>query len=56
MRDLQSLLARVFDVALIISGAAIASQIRFDDLSKGDFYGAFVLFAAAFALAVFPTL
>jgi Undecaprenyl-phosphate glucose phosphotransferase len=54
MRDLQGLLARVSDVALIIAGAAIASQIRFDDLSKGDFYGAFVLFAAAFALAVFP--
>jgi Undecaprenyl-phosphate glucose phosphotransferase len=54
MRDLQSLLARVADVALIIVGAAIASQIRFEDWPESGFYAAFVIFSAAFALVLFP--
>ena len=33
MRDLQGLLARMFDVAMIVCGAAVASQIRFDDIA-----------------------
>jgi Undecaprenyl-phosphate glucose phosphotransferase len=44
----------VHDVTLVAFGAAIASQIRFDDIAQRSFYGAFVAFAAAFALALFP--
>ncbi|MFP3558043.1 undecaprenyl-phosphate glucose phosphotransferase [Paraburkholderia sp. SIMBA_054] len=56
MRALTGLLARLFDVALIVTGALVASQIRFDDVSQRGFYLAFVAFAAAFSLAIFPTL
>ncbi|MEM5342946.1 undecaprenyl-phosphate glucose phosphotransferase [Paraburkholderia azotifigens] len=56
MRALTGLLARLFDVALIVSGALVASQIRFDDVSQRGFYLAFVAFAAAFSLAIFPAL
>ena len=35
-------------------GRAIASHIRFDDIGQGNIYYAFVAFAAAFALALFP--
>jgi Undecaprenyl-phosphate glucose phosphotransferase len=51
-----NLLARLFDVAMIVAGALVASQIRFDDVSQRSFYLAFVAFAAAFSLAVFPAL
>jgi lipopolysaccharide/colanic/teichoic acid biosynthesis glycosyltransferase len=44
----------VFDVAMIVLGAIVASQIRFDDISQRSFYPAFVAFAAALALALFP--
>jgi Undecaprenyl-phosphate glucose phosphotransferase len=54
MRDLQGLLARLCDVALIITSAAIASQIRFADWGQGGFRDAFVLLTAAFALVLFP--
>ena len=54
MRKFQDLLARVFDVALVLAGAAVASQIRFDYLAQSGFYWALVMFAAAFALAIFP--
>jgi Undecaprenyl-phosphate glucose phosphotransferase len=37
-----------------VLGALVASQIRFDDISQRSFYLAFVAFAAAFSLAVFP--
>ncbi|MGF6932348.1 Undecaprenyl-phosphate glucose phosphotransferase [Paraburkholderia sp. UCT70] len=56
MRLLTGLLARAFDVAMIVAGAFAASQIRFDSGSQWSFYFAFVAFAAAFALAVFPAL
>jgi Undecaprenyl-phosphate glucose phosphotransferase len=56
MRLITGLLARLFDVAMILSGALAASQIRFDTGSQRSFYLAFVAFAAAFALAVFPVL
>jgi Undecaprenyl-phosphate glucose phosphotransferase len=46
----------LFDVAMILSGAIVASQIRFETGSQQSFYLAFVAFAAAFALAVFPAL
>ena len=54
MRELQGLMARLLDVAAVMAGAAVASQIRFDALSQRGFYSAFVLFSAAFALALFP--
>src|SRR5277367_1595503 len=50
----EALAARLVDVVLVVSGAAIASQIRFDDIGQRSFYYAFVAFAAAFALALFP--
>jgi Undecaprenyl-phosphate glucose phosphotransferase len=56
MRALTGLLARLFDVALIVAGALVASHIRFDDASQRGFYLAFVAFAAAFSLAIFPAL
>lgn len=56
MRGMTNLLARLFDVAMIVAGALVASQIRFDDVSQRSFYLAFVAFAAAFSLAVFPAL
>ncbi|MFP3565370.1 undecaprenyl-phosphate glucose phosphotransferase [Paraburkholderia sp. SIMBA_030] len=54
MGKFQDLLARVFDVALVLAGAAVASQIRFDYLAQSGFYWALVMFSAAFALATFP--
>ena len=54
MRELQGLTARLLDVAAVIAGAVLASRIRFDDVSQRSFYAAFVLFSAAFALALFP--
>ncbi len=54
MRALTGFLARLLDVALIVAGALVASQIRFDDVSQRGFYLAFVAFAAAFSLAIFP--
>jgi Undecaprenyl-phosphate glucose phosphotransferase len=56
MRLITGLLARLFDVAMILAGAFAASQIRFDSGSQRSFYLAFVAFAAAFSLAVFPAL
>lgn len=54
MRDLQGLLARVFDVLMIVGGAAVASQIRFEYIEAHTYSVAFVAFAAAFSLALFP--
>jgi Undecaprenyl-phosphate glucose phosphotransferase len=54
MRKFQDLLARTFDVALVLAGATVASQIRFDYLAQSGFYWALVMFSAAFALAIFP--
>jgi Undecaprenyl-phosphate glucose phosphotransferase len=56
MRAITGLLARIFDVSLIVTGALVASRIRFDDASQRGFYLAFVAFAAAFSLAIFPAL
>jgi FlaA1/EpsC-like NDP-sugar epimerase len=50
----EALAARLVDVVLVVSGAAIASQIRFDDIGQRNIYYAFVAFSAAFALALFP--
>ncbi|SAL00625.1 sugar transferase [Caballeronia calidae] len=54
MRDLQGLLARLFDVLMIVGGAAVASQIRFEYIEAHSYSMAFVAFAAAFSLALFP--
>lgn len=54
MHDLRELLGRLLDVAMIICGAAIASEIRFEYVAGDNFYMAFVAFAAAFSLALFP--
>jgi hypothetical protein len=56
MRLIAGLLARLFDGAVILTGALAASQIRFGDASQRGFYFAFVAFAVAFSLAVFPAL
>lgn len=55
MRDLQGLLARLFDVAMVLCGAALAVRFRFDDIAGHSYSDAFVVFAAAFALTVFPS-
>ena len=55
MRDLQGLLARLFDVLMIVGGAAVASQIRFEYIEAHTYSLAFVAFAAAFSLALFPS-
>jgi len=48
------LLARLFDVVMIVGGAAVASQIRFEYIEAHTYSMAFVAFAAAFSLALFP--
>ncbi|HEY2024685.1 undecaprenyl-phosphate glucose phosphotransferase [Paraburkholderia sp.] len=54
MRKFQDLLARIFDVSLVLLGATVASQIRFDYIGQSGFYWVLVMFSAAFALAIFP--
>jgi Undecaprenyl-phosphate glucose phosphotransferase len=54
MRKFQDLLARIFDVSLVLTGATVASQIRFDYIGQSGFYWVLVMFSAAFALAIFP--
>jgi FlaA1/EpsC-like NDP-sugar epimerase len=56
MRRTSGLLARVFDVAMIVSGAMVATHIRFDDISQRSFFTALVAFSAALSLAMFPAL
>ena len=51
---LQSLIARLLDVLLVVLGALAASQVRFEDLMQSRIDTAFVAFAAAFALVLFP--
>lgn len=54
MLKLEGLLARALDVTLVLAGAALASQIRFDEATQGGFYEVFIALAAAFTLALFP--
>ncbi|WP_454735797.1 undecaprenyl-phosphate glucose phosphotransferase [Cupriavidus necator] len=54
MLKLEGLLARTLDVTLVIAGAVLASQIRFDEAAQGGFYEVFIALAAAFTLALFP--
>ncbi len=49
-----SVSARVFDVMCVVAGALGASQVRFDDLAQGRTNAAFVAFAAALTLVMFP--
>jgi Undecaprenyl-phosphate glucose phosphotransferase len=55
MRDIQGLLARLFDVGMVVLGAAIASRIRFDRIGGPDYYMPFAAFSAAFSLTLFPS-
>ncbi|MCX4161550.1 MULTISPECIES: undecaprenyl-phosphate glucose phosphotransferase [Paraburkholderia] len=50
----QGLLARAVDVLLIVGGAAAAAQIRFEHVAHSRLDAAFVAFATAFTLALFP--
>src|ERR1700761_7250788 len=54
MRDYRALVEHLFDVAMIICGASVASQIRFEHVAEDNFYMAFVAFSAAFSLALSP--
>jgi Undecaprenyl-phosphate glucose phosphotransferase len=55
MFGLQGLLARLIDVTLIVAGAAVAAEVRLDEIAaQQSFDAAFVVFASAFALALFP--
>jgi Undecaprenyl-phosphate glucose phosphotransferase len=54
MNGVQGLLARILDAALVVAGAVAASQVRFEDLAGANVDAAFIAFAAAFALVVFP--
>jgi FlaA1/EpsC-like NDP-sugar epimerase len=51
---LQSLIARLLDVTLVVLGALAASQVRFEDITQSRIDTAFVAFAAAFTLVLFP--
>ncbi|WP_206995789.1 undecaprenyl-phosphate glucose phosphotransferase [Trinickia mobilis] len=50
----RGLTARVLDVVLVVGGAVAASQVRFEELTASHFDAAFIAFAAAFALVLFP--
>ena len=54
MHGPRGLMARVLDVVLVVGGAVAASQVRFEDLTESHFDAAFIAFAAAFALVLFP--
>ena len=54
MREIQGLLARVFDVALVIASAALASRIRYADWERHEFVAPFVMLTAACMLVLFP--
>lgn len=54
MREIQGLLARLSDVALVLASAALASHIRFADGGPHDFVPTFVVLTAAFVLVLFP--
>jgi Undecaprenyl-phosphate glucose phosphotransferase len=54
MNGVQGLLARILDVALVVGGAVIASQVRFEDFVIANVDAEFIAFAAAFALVIFP--
>jgi Undecaprenyl-phosphate glucose phosphotransferase len=48
--------ARVLDVMCVVAGAVAASQVRFDVIAQGRTDAAFVAFAAALTLMMFPVL
>jgi Undecaprenyl-phosphate glucose phosphotransferase len=54
MRDIQGLLARLFDVVMVVSGAAIASTFRLEQVTEAGLYMSFAAFSAAFSLLLFP--
>ncbi|WP_116123902.1 undecaprenyl-phosphate glucose phosphotransferase [Paraburkholderia sp. BL6669N2] len=56
MSGLQSPIARLLDVMLVVLGALAAAQVRFGDLAPGRIDSGFVTFAAASTLVLFPVL
>ncbi|MBN3804564.1 undecaprenyl-phosphate glucose phosphotransferase [Paraburkholderia sp. Ac-20336] len=54
--ELQGLLARCIDIALIVGGAIAASSIRFGEVAGNHVDTGFIAFAAAIASALFPAL
>ncbi|WP_429303768.1 undecaprenyl-phosphate glucose phosphotransferase [Paraburkholderia sp. GAS199] len=54
MPGLQSLIARLLDVMLVVLGALAASHVRFEDIAQSRIDTAFVAFATAFTLVLFP--
>ncbi|PRX26068.1 Undecaprenyl-phosphate glucose phosphotransferase [Paraburkholderia sp. BL18I3N2] len=54
MLGIQGLLARLVDVIVIVAGALLASNIRFEDLAQTRVDGAFITFSVALALVSFP--
>ncbi|MBN3847579.1 MULTISPECIES: undecaprenyl-phosphate glucose phosphotransferase [Burkholderiaceae] len=54
MPGLHSLIARLLDVTLVVLGSLVASHVRFEDLAQSRLDTAFVAFAAAFTLVLFP--
>ncbi len=57
MRELQSLMARIFDAAMMVAGAALAAQIRFDAIAQDGLFASFavlVAFSVACSQALFP--
>lgn len=54
MFGLQGLMARIVDVALIVTGSLLASQFRYMTVTEGHFDSALVTFSIAFTLVLFP--
>ncbi|PMS16504.1 undecaprenyl-phosphate glucose phosphotransferase [Trinickia dabaoshanensis] len=54
MREIQGVMTRLSDVAIVLAGAALASHIRFADGGAHDFVAPFVALTAAFVLVLFP--
>jgi Undecaprenyl-phosphate glucose phosphotransferase len=54
MREIQGVATRLFDVAIVLAAAMLASHIRFADAGRHDFVVPFVLLTAACVLVLFP--
>ncbi len=54
MVKLEGMLARMLDVALVLAGALLAAQFRFDAIEQGALFELFIALSAAFTLALFP--
>lgn len=54
MVKLEGMLARMLDVALVLAGALLATQFRFDAIEQGSLFELFIALSAALTLALFP--